>query len=154
MRIVLVGILFVFLGLTSGCQTKTGQFFNDCFNGSSPIQDAYSRAFLEQCQKEEQAHRDMMDEIDRKVDEYMENFKKEHAEYYAALDEYSEWYASLSAEHKEIIDRELEEKQIRYNMIHGFNWDGSSGYAGSGRSLSVGIALMYKYKPVWDKIDH
>lgn len=154
MRVILLSILFAVLGLASGCQTKTGQFFNDCFNGSSPWQDAYAKASWEQYEKEKQAHKDMMKEIDKRADEYMRKFEEEHAECYAALDEYNEWYNSLSDDRKEFINNELDEKQIRYNMIHGFNRDGSSAYSGSGRSLSDGVSLMYKYKPVWDKVDH
>ena len=154
MRIVLVGILFVFLGLTSGCQTKTGQFFNDCFNGSSPIQDAYSRAFLEQCQKEEQAREERRKESEERSAAKLAKFKEDHAEYFSAVEEYQTWYKSLSADRKAFIDQELEEKQIRYNQIHGFDWDGGSTYWSRGYGVSDSIALMYKYKPVWDKIDH
>lgn len=158
MRVILLSILFAVFGLASGCQTKTSQFFadlgNSAFGSGDPLYEARSKVWHEQREKEEQTHKDMMNEIDKRADEYMRRFEEEHAECYAALDEYNEWYNSLSDDRKEFINNELDEKQIRYNMIHGFNRDGSSAYSGSGRSLSDGVSLMYKYKPVWDKVDH
>ncbi len=154
MRVILLSILFAVLGLASGCQTKTGQFFNDCFNGSSPWQDAYAKASWEQYEKEKQAREEKRRESDEKSAARLAKFKEDHAEYFSAVEEYHTWYNSLSDDRKAFIDRELEEKQIRYNQIHGFDWDGGSTYWSRGYGISDSIALMYKYKPVWDKIDH
>jgi len=154
MRVVLLIALFAFLGLTSGCQTKTGQFLNDCFNGSSPIQDAYVEASWKQYEKKKQAREERRKESEERSAAKLAKFKEDHAEYFSAVEEYQAWYKSLSADRKAFIDQELEEKQIRYNQIHGFDWDGGSTYWSRGYGISDSIALMREYKDFWDKTDH
>jgi len=158
MRVVLLIALFAFLGLTSGCQTKTGQFFadvaNNAFGDGDPIYEAKSKVWHEQREKEKQAREEKRRESDEKSAARLAKFKEDHAEYFSAVEEYQAWYKSLSDDRKAFIDRELEEKQIRYNQIHGFDWDGGSTYWSRGYGISDSVALMYKYKPVWDKIDH
>ena len=81
----------------------------------------------------------------KEFDEYIKQFSKDCAEYNA-------WYDSLSSYHQAYITRELEEMQIRYNQIHGFNPDGSSRYDSLGIFWDDRFRLMNHYKPIWDNL--
>ena len=79
---------------------------------------------------------------DKEFKEYLEQSARIHAEYNA-------WYDSLSPDKQAFIDHELEEKQIRYNQIHGFNPDGSSRYDSLGIFWNDCIKLMNQYQSIW-----
>ena len=81
----------------------------------------------------------------KEYDEQIKQIAKDHAEYNA-------WYDSLSSDKQAYITRELEERQIRYNQIHGFNPDGSSRYDSLLIFWSDRLRLMYHYKPIWDNL--
>ena len=91
-------------------------------------------AFIEQC------------EAERK------EFEKHIKEFGEIQSEYNAWYDSLPTDKQAYITRELEEKQIRYNQIYGFNEDGSSHYVSSGTYFSDRLRLMHHYKPIWDNL--
>lgn len=90
-------------------------------------------AFMQQC------------EADRKeTEKHIKEFGEVQSEFLA-------WYDSLSVEQKTVLNRDLEEKQIRYNQIHGFNPDGSSRYLNpEGDYWTDRLDLMAYYKTIWD----
>ena len=153
-------ILFASLGLTSGCQTKTWEFINDCFNGSSPWQDAYEKACKEQEEKERLAREEERKERIARL-EYTKQFKEEFPEMFsdkspetAPLDEEDEfvaWYQSLTDQQKKIMIIELDNQQLQYDVNHGFDSDGYSSYYNSNQYYADRTNLMYKWKASWDK---
>ena len=121
MRCILLCILFASLGLTSGCQTKTGQFLNDCFNGPSPGEEAYTKAVMEDFQKNQQKLDEMFAEVDREAQELIDEHNKRNAPFDAAMAEYERWYNSLSASEKYTVDSVLEQKMIHRRIMQGPN---------------------------------
>ncbi|MBQ7590238.1 MAG: hypothetical protein IJU47_06095 [Verrucomicrobia bacterium] len=128
---------FVLCGCTS-YRTKNiaekealeAKFANDWAEAQQTF--AQNEALMQKCNNERE-----------EFEKYIDQFKKEQAECKA-------WIESLSPEHRAIISHELEEKQIRYNQIYGFNEDGSSHYVTSGTYWDDRLLLMQHYKPIWD----
>ena len=93
-------------------------------------------------------------ECDARHKEYekqREEFDKHIKEFGETQSEFLTWYDSLSVEQKTIFNRELEEKQIRYNQIHGFNPDGSSRYLNTEGDYWIDrLKMMDHYKTLWD----
>jgi hypothetical protein len=85
------------------------------------------------------------EEWDKEFKEYLDQSARVHAEY-------NTWYDSLSTDKQAFIDHELEEKQIRYNQIYGFNPDGSSRYDSLGIFWTDRFRLLDHYKPIWDNL--
>ncbi len=113
--------MFAVLGLASGCQTKTGQFFNDCFNGPSSDRDPYAKAVMDDFQKNKQKLDAMFAEIDREAQELIDEHNKRNAPFDAAMVEYERWYNSLSASEKCTVDSILEQKMIHRRIMQGPN---------------------------------
>ena len=109
--------------------------------------DANMRETIERAQKGNTEAQALIQEIREKrieSDKVIEQYNKTQSEFLT-------WYDSLSVEQKAIFNRELEEKQIRYNQIHGFNPDGSSRYLNPEGDYWVDrLSLMDHYKPIWD----
>lgn len=93
----------------------------------------------EECEAKHTEHEKHIKEFD----EFIKQSAKDRAEYNA-------WYDSLSPEQQAFISHELEESQIRYNQIHGFNPDGSSRYDSLLIFWDDRLRLMDHYKPIWD----
>ena len=93
---------------------------------------------------ESKARRAEYEERSKELDKAVEQYNKTHSEFLT-------WYDSLSVEQKAIFNHELEEKQIRYNQIHGFNPDGSSRYLNTEGDYWVDrLKMMDHYKTLWD----
>ena len=88
----------------------------------------------------------------QKIEAEQAEFEKHIKEFGEIQSEYNAWYDSLPTDKQAYITRELEEKQIRYNQIHGFNPDGSSRYDSLLIFWSDRFRLMYYYKPIWDNL--
>lgn len=155
-------ILFASLGLTSGCQTKTGQFFEECVFGSwTPLSEAREKYEWEQQEKERLAREEEEKERIARL-EYTEQFKEEFPEMFSEEslepeplnedDEFVAWYQSLSDQQKKIMIIELDNQQLYYNVSHGFDSDGYSSYYSSVQYYTDRTNLMYKWKDSWDKI--
>ncbi len=99
-----------------------------------------------------------MDKVHEEHNAFLQKIEAEQAEFEKHIKEYGEvqaeflaWYNSLSPEQQSIFDRELEEKEIRYNQIHGFNPDGSSRYLNhEGGYWDDRLKLMHHYQTIWD----
>ena len=93
---------------------------------------------------ESKARRAEYEERSKELDKAVEQYNKTQSEFLT-------WYDSLSVEQKAIFNHELEEKQIRYNQIHGFNPDGSSRYLNTEGDYWVDrLKMMDHYKTLWD----
>lgn len=95
--------------------------------------------FFAECDAKHKEHEKHIKEFD----EFIKQARKDRAEYNA-------WYDSLTTEQQAFISHELEERQIRYNQIHGFNPDGSSRYDSLLIFWDDRLRLMDHYKPIWD----
>ena len=104
-----------------------------------------SKAERDKFHEEHNAFLEKIEAEQKEFEEYIKQFSKDCAEYNA-------WYDSLSTDKQAFIDHELEEKQIRYNQIYGFNPDGSSRYDSLGIFWTDRFRLMDHYKPIWDNL--
>ena len=96
--------------------------------------------FLAECDARHKEYEKQREEFDKHIKEFGET-----------QSEFLTWYDSLSVEQKTIFNRELEEKQIRYNQIHGFNPDGSSRYLNTEGDYWIDrLKMMDHYKTLWD----
>ena len=95
--------------------------------------------FFAECEAQRAEYEEWRKELDKAVEQYNKT-----------QSEFLNWYNSLSDDQKAIFTRELEEKQIRYNQIHGFNPDGSSRYLTEGDYWTDRLKMMDHYKTLWD----
>ena len=109
MRVVLLIVLFAFLGLTSGCQTN------------SASSDPYARAVMDDFQKTRQKHDAMFAEMRKEIQARNDEHNKRNAPFYAAMAEYERWYNSLSTSEKCAVDSALEQKMIHRRIMQGPN---------------------------------
>ena len=154
-------ILFASLGFTSGCQTKVGQFFEECVFGSwTPLSDAREKYEREQQEKERQAREEERKERIARM-EYTKQFKEEFPEMFREKspetepldteDEFVAWYQSLTDQQKKIMIIELDNQQLHYDVNHGFDSEGYSSYYNSNQYYADRTNLMYKWKASWNK---
>ena len=114
-------ILFASLGFTSGCQTKTGQFLSDCFIGPSPGEEAYTKAVMDDFQKNRQKHDEMFAEMERDHQERLQKLNEDFAPFENAVAEYKTWYKSLNVSEQRAVDSALEQKMTHRRIMQGPN---------------------------------
>ena len=126
----------------SGCAS-----FKEKIQEEKKAQNALFNAHQAEREKfvaESKARRAEYEKRSKELDEAVAQYNKTQSDFLA-------WYDTLSVEQKAVFNRELEEKQIRYNQIHGFNPDGSSRYLNTEGDYWIDrLKMMDHYKTLWD----